>query len=103
MEDESPPIPTLREKMSYIVIILDKNGQIWLHVQSFEIVSNRLGLYQLFCHHVKGKRVACGLYIYNGLSLSTAIVFAQIRVQPCPLLYGIKRILVSGLMNTILK
>ena len=38
MEDESPPIPTLREKMSYIVIILDKNGQIVLHVQSFEIV-----------------------------------------------------------------
>ena len=24
MEDESPPIPTLREKMPYIVIILDK-------------------------------------------------------------------------------
>ena len=65
MEDESPPIPTLREMMSYIVIILDKNGQIWLHVQSFEIVSNRFGLYQLFCHHVKGKRLLV-LYIYNG-------------------------------------
>ena len=54
---ESPPIPTLREKMSYIVFILDKECQIWLHVKSFEIVSNRLGLYQLLYHHVKAKRV----------------------------------------------
>ena len=52
---------------------------------SFEIVSNRLGLYQLVCHHVKGKRLLCGLYIIvYSLTLFTTFVIVQISVQQCP-------------------
>ena len=54
----------------------------------FKFVPNRvtgLDLSIQVCHHVKGKKVACGLYIIvYGLTLFTAIVIVQISVQQCP-------------------
>ena len=68
---------------------------------SFEIVSNRLGLYQLVCHRVKGKRLFV-VYIYNCLQSHSFHRHCQVSSRVL-VLYGIKRIWVFGLMISILK